>query len=318
MNSKLDSEYLWVEKYRPQRIEDTILPKHLSETFENIIKTGNIPNMLFTGTAGLGKTTVAKALCKTLDLDYIVINGSDEGRFIDTVRNRVKQFATTISLAGSDKPKVIIIDEADNTTPEVQLILRAVMEDVSSNCRFIFTCNFKNRITEPLHSRCSVYEFNTNKKDMTKLCANFFKRVNNIFEQEEIKFEKQDLINIILKHAPDWRRVLNEVQRRSVGGVLGGGNISNSASGETDLLLQYLKNKEFTKMRKWVANNIDADTSSIIRTIYDKMNTTLKPHSIPHVILILAEYQYKAAFVADIEINMVACLSQIMSEAEWL
>ena len=283
---------------------------------EKIVETGEIPNMLFTGTAGLGKTTVAKALCNTLGLDYILVNGSEDGN-IDTLRGKIKQFASTVSLQGGYK--VVILDEADYLNPQsTQPALRGFIEEFSNNCRFIMTCNFKNRIIEPLHSRCGVYEFNTTKKEMAGLCGDFFKHARNFLEQENIKFEDQDLVNIIMKHAPDWRRVLNEAQRRSVGGVLSGSGFTNAGNNEIDSLLKHIKNKDFKKMRSWVVNNIDTDSSTIFRGIYDKMSNHIKPHAIPQVVLILAEYQYKNAFVADLEINTVACLTEIMANVEFM
>ena len=311
----LDNEFLWVEKYRPQTIENTILPSELKTTFEQIIKTGELPNMLFTGSAGLGKTTVAKALCNSLGLDYILVNGSEEGN-IDTLRGKIKQFASSISLQGGYK--VVILDEADYLNAQsTQPALRAFIEEFSNNCRFILTCNFKNRIIEPLHSRCGVYEFNTSKKDLTALAASFYKRARNILEQENVTYEHQDLVDIIMKHAPDWRRVLNELQRRSVDGVLSSSGSSSSTGTEIDILMKYIKEKDFKKMRSWVVNNIDTDASSIFRGIYDRMYNHMKPASVPQVVLILADYQYKQAFVADHELNVVACMTELMANVEF-
>ena len=311
----LDNEFLWVEKYRPQNIENTILPADLKANFEKIIKTGELPNMLFSGTAGLGKTTVAKALCKSLELDYILVNGSEEGN-IDTLRGKIKQFASSISLQGGYK--VVILDEADYLNAQsTQPALRAFIEEFSKNCRFILTCNFKNRIIEPLHSRCGVYEFNTSKKDLAALAASFYKRARNILEQENVTYEHQDLVDLIMKHAPDWRRVLNELQRRSVDGVFSSGGSSSSAGTEIDILMKYIKEKDFKKMRSWVVNNIDTDASSIFRGIYDRMYNHMKPNSVPQVVLILADYQYKQAFVADQELNVVACMTELMANVEF-
>jgi len=311
----LDNEFLWVEKYRPQTIEKTILPFELKTTFEQIIKTGELPNMLFTGSAGLGKTTVAKALCNSLGLDYILVNGSEEGN-IDTLRGKIKQFASSISLQGGYK--VVILDEADYLNAQsTQPALRAFIEEFSNNCRFILTCNFKNRIIEPLHSRCGVYEFNTSKKDLTVLATSFYKRARNILEQENVTYEHQDLVDIIMKHAPDWRRVLNELQRRSVDGVLSSSGSSSSTGTEIDILMKYIKEKDFKKMRSWVVNNIDTDASSIFRGIYDRMYNHMKPASVPQVVLILADYQYKQAFVADHELNVVACMTELMANVEF-
>lgn len=311
----MNDEFLWCERYRPQTIEDTILPSELKENFINIVNSGELPNMLFSGSAGLGKTTVAKALCNSLDLDYILINGSEEGN-IDTLRGKIKQFASSLSLQGGYK--VVILDEADYLNAQsTQPALRAFIEEFSNNCRFILTCNFKNRIIEPLHSRCGVYEFNTSKKDMATLCGLFYKRASNILKKENVTFQHQDLVDLIMKHAPDWRRVLNELQRRSVGGIFSGGGFSSSAVHEIDLLLKYIKEKDFKKMRSWVVNNIDTDASSIFRGIYDRMYNHMKPNSVPQVVLILADYQYKQAFVADQELNVVACMTELMANVEF-
>ena len=311
----LDNEFLWVEKYRPQTIEQTILPSELKSTFLEIVKTGELPNMLFTGSAGLGKTTVAKALCNSLDLDYILVNGSEEGN-IDTLRGKIKQFASSLSLQGGYK--VVILDEADYLNAQsTQPALRAFIEEFSNNCRFILTCNFKNRIIEPLHSRCGVYEFNTSKKDLSELAKDFFRHTRNILEQENITYDQKDLVNIIMKHAPDWRRVLNELQRRSVGGSFSSSGSSSSSITEIDLLLKCIKEKDFKKMRSWVVNNIDTDASAIFRGIYDRMYNHMKPNSVPQVVLILADYQYKQAFVADQELNVVACMTELMANVEF-
>ena len=308
-------EFLWVEKYRPAKIADTILPVKLKETFSEIIKSGELPNMLFTGTAGLGKTTVAKALCNELDLDFIIVNGSEEGN-IETLRGKIKRFASSVSLQGG--VKVVILDEADYLNPQsTQPALRGFIEEFSDNCRFILTCNFKNRIIEPLHSRCGVYEFNTSKKDMQALCGQMMKRSMDILEKENVDLNGQDsdLANVIMKHAPDWRRVLNELQRASVGGVL---NISvNADTNNYHGLFETLKAKDFKKMRTWVANNIDVDTAAIFRHMYDSMYERIDTGSIPQLVLILADYQYKAAFVADHELNMVACMTEVMAGVEF-
>ena len=307
-------EFLWVEKYRPAKIADTILPVKLKETFSEIIKSGELPNMLFTGTAGLGKTTVAKALCNELNLDFIIVNGSEEGN-IDTLRGKIKRFASSVSLQGG--VKVVILDEADYLNPQsTQPALRGFIEEFSDNCRFILTCNFKNRIIEPLHSRCGVYEFNTSKKDMAKLCEQMMKRSMDILEKENVDLSGQSeaLANVIMKHAPDWRRVLNELQRASVGGVL---NVSvNADTNNYDGLFEALKAKDFKKMRTWVANNVDVDTATIFRHMYDNMYEKVVAASIPQLVLILADYQYKNAFVADHELNMVACMTEIMANVE--
>jgi len=309
------TEFLWVEKYRPKTIAETILPEKLKTVFEQIVASSELPNMLFTGTAGTGKTTVAKALCNQLNLDYILINGSEEGN-IDTLRGKIKQFASSVSLQGGYK--VIILDEADYLNPQsTQPALRGFIEEFSKNCRFILTCNFKNRIIQPLHSRCGVYEFNTSRKDLAALCMQFLDRAGMILDEAEVKYEKGDLANLIMKHAPDWRRVLNELQKNSVTGNI---TRADSGLGGSDIfsdLLRLLKEKDFKKMRQWVVNNIDTDAAAIFRGLYDKMIDHLKPQGIPQMVLILADYQYKHAFVADHELNVVACLTEIMANVEF-
>ena len=312
----MSNDFLWVEKYRPRNIADTILPQGLKDTFQKIADTGELPNMLFTGTAGLGKTTVARALCNTLDIDYIIINGSEEGN-IDTLRTKIKQFASTVSLQGGYK--VVILDEADYLNPQsFQPALRGFIEEFSNNCRFILTCNFKNRIIEPLHSRCGVYEFNTSKKDMVGLCQQFFGRVENILDQESIPYDKKAVVELIMKFAPDWRRVLNELQRYSIAsGSIDSNVLNNLEDKNFDDLFSHLKNKDFKKMRNWVVNNIDTDASAIFRAIYDRMSDKVSPQSIPQLVLILAEYQYKNAFVADHELNVVACMTEVMANVSF-
>lgn len=312
----MSNDFLWVEKYRPRNIADTILPQGLKDTFQKIADTGELPNMLFTGTAGLGKTTVARALCNTLDIDYIIINGSEEGN-IDTLRTKIKQFASTVSLQGGYK--VVILDEADYLNPQsFQPALRGFIEEFSNNCRFILTCNFKNRIIEPLHSRCGVYEFNTSKKDMVGLCQQFLGRVEYILDQESIPYDKKAVVELIMKFAPDWRRVLNELQRYSIAsGSIDSNVLNNLEDKNFDDLFSHLKNKDFKKMRNWVVNNIDTDASAIFRAIYDRMSDKVSPQSIPQLVLILAEYQYKNAFVADHELNVVACLTEVMANVSF-
>ena len=307
----MSNDFLWVEKYRPNTITGTILPENLKKTFQEIINTGELPNMLFTGTAGLGKTTVAKALCDQMGLDYILINGSEDGN-IDTLRGKIKQFASSISLQGGYK--VVILDEADYLNPQsTQPALRGFIEEFSNNCRFILTCNFKNRIIEPLHSRCGVYEFNTSKKDLVSLCESMMHRAQDILKAEGVEFTDKHIVPVIMKHAPDWRRVLNELQRGSVSGTFG----YTEKADKVDELFVHLKEKDFKKMRQWVSNNIDTDASAIFRSIYDQMNDKVSPQSIPQIVLILADYQYKNAFVADHELNVVACLTEIMANVEF-
>ena len=311
----MSNEYLWVEKYRPQKVADTILPTKLKETFQKIIDSGELPNMLFTGTAGLGKTTVAKAMCNELNCDYILINGSEEGN-IDTLRTKIKQFASSVSL--SSDFKVVILDEADYLNPQsTQPALRGFIEEFSSNCRFILTCNFKNRIIEPLHSRCGVYEFNTSKKDLAPIAGQFMKRCQYILEEEGVSYTQMAVADLIMKFAPDWRRVINELQRYSVNGNIDAGIVNVVSDKNYDDLFSYLKNKDFKKMRSWVVNNIDTDASAIFRAIYDKMAEKVAPQSIPQLVLILGDYQYKNAFVADHELNVVACLTEVMSDVQF-
>jgi DNA polymerase III delta prime subunit len=307
----MSNDFLWVEKYRPRKIADTILPEDLKKVFQKIVDSGEMQNMLFTGTAGLGKTTVAKALCNELGCDYIIINGSEEGN-IDTLRGKIKQFASSVSLSGGYK--VVILDEADYLNPQsTQPALRGFIEEFSNNCRFILTCNFKNRIIEPLHSRCGLYEFNTTKKDLAQLAAQFMKRAEYILAQEGVDYGRKDIADLIMKHAPDWRRVLNELQRRS-----STGETSSKESGNNyDDLFSSLKTKDFKKMRSWVVNNQDVDTATVFRNVYDRMQNYAKPQSIPQLVLILADYQYKDAFVADHELNMVACMTEIMSAVDF-
>jgi|TARA_B100000161_G_C33555469_1_gene417660 DNA polymerase III delta prime subunit len=307
-------QFLWVEKYRPKNIDDCILPPSLKKTFNKMVETGELTNMLFTGTAGLGKTTVAKALCNMLDLDYIVINGSEEGN-IDTLRGKIKQFASTVSLQGGYK--VVILDEADYLNPQsTQPALRGFIEEFANNCRFILTCNFKNRIIEPLHSRCGVYEFNGG--DKPTLCGEFMTRCQQILLDEGVVLHKpQVLADVIMKFFPDWRRVLNELQRYSMSGSIDEGILVNISDKNYDDLFIHLKTKDFKKMRSWVVNNIDTDASAIFRSIYDRMGDKIAAASIPQLVLILADYQYKNAFVADHELNVVACLTEVMANVEF-
>ena len=308
-------EFLWVEKYRPQKVDDTILPKQLKETFNTIINTGEIPNLLFTGTAGIGKTTVAKALCNQLGLDFLLVNGSEEGN-IDTLRNKIKHFASTVWLQGGYK--VVILDEADYLNPQsTQPALRGFIEEFSNNCRFIMTCNFKNRIIEPLHSRCSVVEFNISKKDMPQLCGSFLKRVKNILDEEGVTYDEPVIAELIMKHMPDWRRVLNELQRYSVSGNIDTGILVSLSEVSMGNLMSAMKDKNFKQMRQWVTDNIDQEPAALFRKIYDNMYEYVQPQSIPQLVLILADYQYKNSFVADHELNMVACCTEIMAGVEF-
>jgi len=310
-------DFLWVEKYRPHAIEDCILPEQIKKSLREFVENGNLPNLLLSGPPGIGKTTVAKALCEEIGADYYVINGSDEGRFLDTVRNQAKNFASTVSLQGLGKHKVIIIDEADNTTNDVQLLLRANIETFYNNCRFIFTCNYKNKIIEPLHSRCAVIDFSIKGKEKAKLAASFYTRLQDILQKEGVKYDQKVLIEIINKHFPDWRRVLNECQRYSVGGEIDTGILTSFSDVAINDLIKCLKDKNFTEVRKWIVANLDNDPGIILRRIYDASYDWLSPGSIPAAVLIIAKYQYQIAFVADQEINLLAALTEIMMECEF-
>lgn len=309
------NEFLWVEKYRPTKIDDCILPQSIKNTFKDIINSGDLPNMMFSGTAGVGKTTVARALCNELDLDHIVINGSEEGN-IDTLRGKIKQFASTVSLHGG--VKVVILDEADYLNPQsTQPALRGFIEEFSRNCRFILTCNFKNRIIEPLHSRCSVYEFAIPNSEKPKVAAQFFKRLVDILSFEKVDNDPKVVAALVEKHFPDWRRVINECQRYSISGKIDAGVLTNLVEDNIKVLMKSLKEKDFKTMRKWVVDNIDTEPQAIFRKIYDYMYDYIKPESIPNVVVTLADYQYKNAFVADHELNVVACMTELMVNAEF-
>ena len=311
------NEFLWVEKYRPKNIEHCILPDDLKKTFKSFVDTGEVPNLLLCGTAGIGKTTVAKALCHELGVDYLVINGSDEGRFLDTVRNTAKQFASTVSLTSSAKHKVIIIDEADNTTHDVQLLLRASIEEFQSNCRFIFTCNFKNKIIQPLHSRTTVVDCNTRGKQKQQIATQFFERCRGILTAENIEFTDAVVAEVVQKFFPDFRRTLNELQRYAASGVIDTGILAQISQVRLEKLVGALKTKDFGATRKWIVANLDNDPNTILRTVYDSLYGALAPASIPQAVLIIAKYQYQSAFVADQEINLLAALTEIMVECQF-
>ena len=312
----MKDDFLWVEKYRPQTIEECILSSDIKKTFQAFVKKGEVPNLLLSGTAGIGKTTVAKCLCKQLGVDYYVINGSDEGRFLDTVRNSAKSFASTVSLTSQSRHKVIIIDEADNTTPDVQLLLRASIEEFSRNCRFIFTCNFKNKIIEPLHSRTTVIDCNV-RKDKQKIAALFFERCRDILTREGIRYDDAVVAEVVQKYFPDFRRTLNELQRYSSTGSIDTGILAVINDVKLGELIGALKRKEFGVARKWIVSNLDNDPNAILRTVYDSLYDSLLPASIPQAVLIIAKYQYQSAFVADQEINLLAALTEIMVECEF-
>ena len=313
----MSSEFLFVEKYRPQVIDDCILPDDTKKTFKEFVEKGEIPNLLLAGPPGIGKTTIAKALCNELGADYYVINGSDEGRFLDTVRNQAKNFASTVSLTGSSKHKVIIIDEADNTGNDVQLLLRANIEAFYSNCRFIFTCNYKNKIIEPLHSRCAVIDFTIKGKQKQQLAGSFFKRVLQILDAEKIEYDEKVVAELVTKHFPDFRRVLNECQRYSTGGKIDSGILASFSDISVNELVKNLKDRNFPEVRKWVVSNLDNDAPVLLRRIYDACYDCLSPQSIPAAVLVIAKYQYQCAFVADQEINLLAALTEIMVECEF-
>jgi DNA polymerase III delta prime subunit len=313
----MSSDFLFVERYRPQVIEDCILPDETKKTFKEFVEKGEIPNLLLAGPPGIGKTTIAKALCNELGADYYVINGSDEGRFLDTVRNQAKNFASTVSLTGSSKHKVIIIDEADNTGNDVQLLLRANIEAFYNNCRFIFTCNYKNKIIEPLHSRCAVIDFTIKGKQRVQLAGNFFQRLQFILDQEKIEYDQKVVAELVSKHFPDFRRVLNEIQRYSTGGKIDSGILASFSDVSVNELVKSLKDKNFSEVRKWVVSNLDNDASHLLRRVYDAAFDHLVPSSIPAAVLVIAKYQYQCAFVADQEINLLAALTEMMVECEF-
>ena len=309
----MDQHVLWVEKYRPAKVEDCILPDAVKKTFQEYVNRKEIPHLLLSGTAGVGKTTIAKALCQEVGCDYIVINGSDENG-VETIRYKINNFASSMSLIGGRK--VVIIDEADYLTTNAQAILRSSMEEFSRNCSFIFTCNFKNRIIDPLHSRCTVVDFKVN-GSKAKMATQFFKRVEWILEQEGIKYDKPVVAEIITKYFPDNRRILNELQRYSVSGSIDKGILASVSDVQLTELINSLKAKDFAGARKWVTNNLDNDPVRVFRTMYDKLYEVLKPNSVPQMVLILAKYQYQAAFAADHEINLMACLTEIMVDCEF-
>ena len=310
-----DEMFLWVEKYRPQTIDDCVLPESLKKTFKEYIAQGELPNFLFTGTAGVGKTTVAKALCNEIGAEYIMINGSEESG-IDTLRTKIKGFASTVSL--TDAKKVVILDEADYLNPNsTQPALRGFIEEFSNNCRFIFTCNFKNKIIQPLHSRCAVIEFKIDNSEKPKVASLFFKRIVDILKTEQIQFDQKVVAELVTKHFPDFRRVLNELQRYSVSGKIDSGILVNLSEESFKDLVKFMKEKNFSEVRKWVAKNSDADSVSLFRQIYDSSNTLMEASSIPQLVLTLGEYQYKAAFVADHELNIMAALTVIMAQCKF-
>ena len=313
----MSKEFLWVEKYRPNIVEDCILPDSIKNVFQGFVNQGELPNLLLSGTAGVGKTTIAKALCEEIGASYIVINGSDEGRFLDTVRNRVRQFATTVSLTSGASHKVVIIDEADNTTNDVQLSLRTAVEEFHGNCRFIFTCNFINKIIEPLHSRCTVVDFRIKPEQAMKLQGEFFTRLKTILTHEEVQFEDKVLAKLVKRYYPDWRRLINECQRYAATGAINSAILVDVADINLDDLLGSLKRKDFTTVKNWVVQHMDNDPTMVMRKIYDNLYNVLKPASIPEAVLIIAKYMNSIPIVPDQEINLLACLTEVMMSCEF-
>ena len=306
---------LWVERYRPSKVEECILPENIKNTFQEYVNRKEIPNLLLSGSAGVGKTTIAKALCQEVGCDYLVINGSEEGRCIDTVRTTIRNYASSISLSGGKK--VVIIDEADYMNPQsVQPALRGFIEEFSSNCTFIFTCNYKNRILEPIQSRCTVIEFKVN-GNRAKLASQFLKRVEWILNKEKIKYSKDVVAAIIMKYFPDNRRVLNELQRYSVSGVIDKGIMSNVSELQVQDLISFIRERDLSGARKWVANNNDRDVSEIFRQLYDVLWEKLTPDTVPSLIVIIGEWQYRSAFCVDQEITIMSCLTQIMIDCSF-
>ena len=313
----MSKEFLWVEKYRPSTVKDCILPDSIKGVFQGFVEQKELPNLLLTGSAGVGKTTIAKALCDEIGASYIMINGSDEGRFLDTVRNRIRQFASTVSLTSGASHKVVIIDEADNTTNDVQLSLRSAVEEFHSNCRFIFTCNFINKIIEPLHSRCTVVDFRVKNGQSVQLQGQFFERLRTILKTENVQFEDKVLAKLIRRYYPDWRRLINECQRYSANGSIDAAILVDVADVNLDHLLSALKQKDFKTVKNWVVQHIDNDPSMVMRKIYDNLYDVLKPNSIPEAVLVIAKYMRDISNVPDQEINMLACLTEIMMTCEF-
>mgnify|MGYP001157146610 FL=1 len=311
----MNKDILWVEKYRPQTIQDCILPNTIKDSLQEFVDKNHVPNLLLSGGAGIGKTTSAVALCKETNSDYIIINGSEESG-IDLLRSKLDQYCSSVSMTGGRK--VVIIDEADYLNPSsTQPAMRGFIERFSANCSFIFTCNFKNRIIEPIHSRCAVIDYKIAKKDSPVIASSFFKRICTILEGEGVKYNQQVLIELVNKYFPDFRRCLNELQRYSVSGEIDSGILVNISDQSIEDLMNLLKDKKFNDMRKWVAENLDNDPTKIFKKLYEALNTKVQENSIPQVVITLADYQYKSAFVADQELNMVACLTEVMADANF-
>ena len=312
-----NDDFLWTELYRPHTINDCILPDHIKTALNQLVSKGQIPNLLLSGPKGIGKTTVAKAIVDQLGADCYFINGSDEGRFLDTVRNNAKNFASTVSFNDTAKHKIIIIDEADNSGNDVQMLLRANIEKYHKNCRFIFTCNYKNKILEPLQSRCAVIDFSFKGNEKLVMAKQFQSKLINILEENKIEYDKSVITKVIVKHFPDFRRILNECQAYSAGGTIDSGILVSFEDTSINSLVESLKSKSFTKVRQWINENSDNDPSAIFRKLYESFDRTMEKSSIPAAILILAKYQYQMAFVADQEINTLACLTEIMCECNF-
>jgi DNA polymerase III delta prime subunit len=304
---------LFTEKYRPKTIDECILPDRLKTPFQEYVNQNNIPNLLLSGGAGVGKTTVAKAMCEEIGCDYMIINGSDENG-VDVVRYKITNYASSMSLSGGRK--VIIIDEADYLSPNAQAAFRNAIEEFASNCSFIFTCNYKNKLIDPLHSRCAVVDFTLKNNEKTQMAGQFFKRIQSILQSEKIEYDDKVIVELIKKHFPDFRRIINELQRYSQFGKIDSGILSHIVEVSLGDIIKYIKDKDFGAIRKWVASN-DIDATTFFRKIYDNLYDVLKPQSIPQAVIILADYQYKQAFVADTEINTVACLTEIMVGCEF-
>jgi len=311
----MNSDFIFVEKYAPQKVEQCILPQSIKDFFIVVRNSGKVPNMILSGPPGIGKTSTIKALANELDRDFMIINGSDE-RSIDIIRNKVKNYASTLSLSNTGK-KILLIDEADNLTNDAQLALRASIEELQRNCTFAFTCNYKNKLILPLHSRAAVIDFSIPTKEKPKLAAEFMKRINEILTTERIEYETPAIVGLINKYFPDFRRTLNEIQRYSSGGKVDSGILANVADIKVSNLVDFMKNKNFTEVRKWVIQNMDNDPNIVLRKVYDTLYEAAVESTIPAAILIISKYQYRSAFVADNEINLLACLTEVMCEVEW-
>ncbi len=304
---------LWTEKYRPKTVEECILPERLKKPFQEYVNQKNIPNLLLNGGAGVGKTTIAKAMCNEVGCDFMILNGSDENG-VDTIRFKIKNYASSMSLTGGRK--VVILDEADYLTPNAQAILRNAIEEFSGNCSFIFTCNYKSKIIDPIHSRCAVIDFNLKNNEKATMAAQFFKRIQSVLQSESVEYDDKVIAEVVKKHFPDFRRVLNELQRYSQFGKIDAGILSQIGDVQITEIVKYIKGKDFGAIRKWAAT-CDMDANVVFRQLYDALYDTMKPQSIPQAVLILADYQYKTAFVADTEINLVACLTELMVNCEF-